>query len=119
MSLALIIVKLCGMIYKVALTRVYGLFGSELASFGTGLFNNAYEIYVPLFTIATAGLPIAVSRMISESNAQKRYKDIRRIHKVSIPFFVIMGIVCSLLMFGGSFFYIKIIISFFKTFSFI
>lgn len=109
MSLALIIVKLCGMIYKVALTRVYGLFGSELASFGTGLFNNAYEIYVPLFTIATAGLPIAVSRMISESNAQKRYKDIRRIHKVSIPFFVIMGIVCSLLMFGGSFFYIKII----------
>ncbi|MGN0475804.1 MAG: polysaccharide biosynthesis C-terminal domain-containing protein [Ruminococcus sp.] len=109
MSLALIVVKLCGMIYKVALTRVYGLFGDELASFGTGLFNNAYEIYVPLFTIATAGLPIAVSRLISESNAQKRYKDIRRIHKVSIPFFVIMGVVCSLLMFGGSFFYIKII----------
>lgn len=109
MSLALIVVKLCGMIYKVALTRVYGLFGAELASFGTGLFNNAYEIYVPLFTIATAGLPIAVSRLVSESNAQKRYKDIRRIHKVSIPFFVIMGVVCSLLMFGGSFFYIKII----------
>ena len=41
MSLALIIVKLCGMIYKVALTRVYGIFGDELASFGTGLFNNA------------------------------------------------------------------------------
>lgn len=109
MSLALIVVKLCGMIYKVALTRVYGLFGAELASFGTGLFNNAYEIYVPLFTIATTGLPIAVSRLVSESNAQKRYKDIRRIHKVSIPFFVIMGVVCSLLMFGGSFFYIKII----------
>ena len=76
MSLALIIVKLCGMIYKVALTRVYGIFGDELASFGTGLFNNAYEIYVPLFTLATAGFPIAVSRLISESNANKRYKDI-------------------------------------------
>ena len=80
MSLALIVVKLCGMIYKVALTRVYGLFGAELASFGTGLFNNAYEIYVPLFTIATAGLPIAVSRLVSESNAQKRYKDINIWH---------------------------------------
>ena len=76
MSLALVVVKICGMIYKVALTRVYGIFGDELAEFGIGLFNNAYEIYVPLFTIATAGLPIAVSRMISESNAQKRYKDI-------------------------------------------
>lgn len=109
MSLALIIVKLCGMIYKVALTRVYGIFGDELASFGTGLFNNAYEIYVPLFTLATAGFPIAVSRLISESNANKRYKDIRQIHKVSIPFFIIMGVIFSLLMFGGSFFYIRII----------
>lgn len=109
MSLALVVVKICGMIYKVALTRVYGVFGDELAEFGIGLFNNAYEIYVPLFTIATAGLPIAVSRMISESNAQKRYKDILRIHKVSIPFFILMGVICTLLMFGGSFFYVKLI----------
>ncbi len=109
MSFAIVVVKLCGMIYKVALTRVYGLFGEELASFGTGLFSNAYEIYVPLFTIATAGFPIAISRMISECNAQKRYKDIRTIHKVSIPFFIVMGIICSLLMLGGSFFYIRII----------
>lgn len=109
MSLAIVIVKLCGMIYKVALTRVYGLFGEDLASFGMGLFSNAYEIYIPLFTIATAGFPIAVSRLISECNARKRYKDIKMVHKVSIPFFVIMGIICSLLMFGGSFFYIKII----------
>ncbi len=109
MSLALVVVKICGMIYKVALTRVYGIFGDELAEFGIGLFNNAYEIYVPLFTIATAGLPIAVSRMISESNAQKRYKDIRQIHKVSIPFFLLMGIICTLLMFCGSFFYVNLI----------
>lgn len=109
MSIAIIIVKLCGMIYKVALTRVYGLFGEELASFGTGLFNNAYELYVPLFTIATGGFPIAISRLISESNAIGRYKDIRMIHKVSIPFFVVMGVVCTILMFFGSFFYIKII----------
>lgn len=109
MSLALVVVKLCGMIYKVALTKVYGIFGDELADFGMGLFNNAYEIYVPLFTIATAGLPIAVSRMVSECNAKKRYKDIVCVHKVSIPFFVIMGVVCTLLMFGGSFFYIEII----------
>lgn len=109
MSLALVVVKLCGMIYKVALTRVYGIFGDELASFGTGLFNNAYEIYVPLFTLATAGFPIAVSRLISESHANKRFKDIIKIHKISIPFFVIMGLIFSVLMFGGSFFYIKII----------
>jgi stage V sporulation protein B len=109
MSIAIMVVKLCGMIYKVALTRVYGLFGEELASFGSGLFNNAYEIYVPLFTIATGGFPIAISRMISESNAKRRYKDIRMIHKVSIPFFVIMGVVCTTLMFIGSFFYIRII----------
>ncbi len=109
MSIAIIIVKLCGMIYKVALTRVYGIFGEELASFGTGLFNNAYEIYVPLFTIATGGFPIAISRMVSESNAQNRYKDIRQIHKISLPVFIVMGVICTFLMFFGSFFYVEII----------
>ncbi len=109
LSISMIVVKLCGMIYKIMLTRIYSMFGDDFAGIGTGLFTNAYEIYIPLFTLATAGFPIAVSRLISESIAQERYKDVKMIHKVSKPFFVIMGLVCFSLMIGLSFVYVDIV----------
>lgn len=109
LSISMIVVKLCGMVYKIMLTRIYSMFGDQYAGIGTGLFTNAYEIYIPLFTLATAGFPIAVSRLISESIAQERYKDVKQIHKVSKPFFVIMGLVCFALMIGLSFVYVDII----------
>lgn len=109
MSISMVIVKILGMVYKVMLTRIYGMFGDDLAGIGTGLLSNAYEVYIPLFTLATAGFPIAVSRLISESIAEERYKDVRMIRKVSKPFFIGMGLICFALMVGISFFYVKII----------
>lgn len=117
MSLSMIVVKLLGMLFKVMLTRLYINFGDEFAGIGTGLLNNAYEVYNPLFTLATAGFPIAVSRLISESIAQKRYRDVARIHRVSKPFFILMGTVCFLLMVGVSFVYIRIIKSPYSIYS--
>ncbi len=111
LSASMVIVKLLGAVYKIAMTNLYSMFGEEYAGLGVGLFNNAYELYIPLFTVATAGFPIAVSRLISESITQKRYKDVRQIHKVSIPFFVLMGVFCFGLMFVGSFYYIEVISS--------
>lgn len=105
----MIVVKLCGMVYKIILTRIYSMFGDQYAGIGTGLFTNAYEIYIPLFTLATAGFPIAVSRLISESIAKERYNDVRRIHRISKPFFIAMGLVCFSLMVGLSFVYVDII----------
>ena len=109
LSISMAIVSLCGMVYKLMLTRIYSMFGDQYAGIGTGLFTNAYEIYIPLFTLATAGFPIAISRLISESIAKERYKDVRQIYKVSIPFFVIMGLSCFALMVGLSFVYVDII----------
>ncbi len=109
LTLSMVIVKICGFIDKILISNLFAMFGDNYAAIGTGLYNNAYEIYIPLFTIATAGFPIAVSRLISESIAEKRYNDVKQIHKVSIPFFIIMGTVCFLIMFCSSFFYINII----------
>ena len=102
MTLCLLVVKVIGMLYKVSLSNLYG-------AVGAGLLGNAYELYVPLFTLATAGFPIAVSRMVSESMSSKRYRDVRRIKDVAIPFFVIAGTIALLLMVLFSFFYVRII----------
>lgn len=111
LSASMVIVKILGAVYKIVMTNLYSMFGEQYAGLGMGLFNNAYEIYIPIFTIATAGFPIAVSRLISESVSQKRYKDVQLIHKISIPFFVTMGVICFAVMFFGSFYYINVISS--------
>lgn len=102
LTVCLLVVKVIGMLYKVSLSRLYG-------PVGAGLLSNAYELYIPLFTLATAGFPIAVSRMISESMTKGRYKDIRRIKDVAVPFFIVTGIICFLLMVLFSFFYVRFI----------
>ena len=109
MTMSMVIVKVLGFVDKIMISNLYAYFGDSYAAIGTGLYSNAYEIYIPLFTIATAGFPIAVSRLISESISQKRYNDVRQIHKVSIPFFATTGTICFLIMFCSSFFYIKVI----------
>lgn len=99
---SMIIVKLMGMIYKILLSNQYG-------GVGTGLFNSAYALYNPLFMLSTAGFPIAISRMVSESITKKRYRDVKQIHRISVPIFVIAGCLCFLVMILGSFIYIKLI----------
>lgn len=99
---SMIIVKLMGMIYKILLSNQYG-------GVGTGLFNSAYALYNPLFMLSTAGFPIAISRMVSESITKKRYRDVKQIHRISVPIFVIAGCLCFLAMVLGGFLYVKII----------
>ncbi|MGN0537843.1 MAG: polysaccharide biosynthesis C-terminal domain-containing protein [Acutalibacteraceae bacterium] len=102
LGMSTVIVKLMGMVYKIILS-------SMLGGVGTGLFNSAYALYNPLFMLSTAGFPIAISRMVSESITRKRYRDVRQIHRLSIPIFVVAGLVCFVAMILGGFVYVKVI----------
>ena len=84
LTLSMVIVKVFGLLDKVILTGIFSGVSFEqavaggtetvnFASFGLGLYSNAYEIFVVIFTVATGGLPIAISRLVSESTAQKRF----------------------------------------------
>ncbi len=117
LTVSMILVKLCGLLQKVLLTNLYSTLGSTYGEFGSGLFANAYELYVPLFTLATIGFPVAISRMVSESFAKGRYKDVRRIYKVAKPFFIIMGTACFFLMVVGGFIYVDYIDSPYSLFA--
>lgn len=98
LGISMVIVKIIGMVYKILLANV-------LNGVGNGLLSTTYEVYNVLFMLATAGFPIAISRMISESVAENRFRDVKRIHKVSVPIFVCSGIICfSIMVFGGTFY---------------
>ena len=65
LAVGILVVKLIGMFYKIPLVNIIG-------EEGTADFNNAYNIYAVLLTISTAGLPVAVSKLVSEANATGR-----------------------------------------------
>ncbi|HIW73560.1 MAG TPA: polysaccharide biosynthesis protein [Firmicutes bacterium] len=70
-----------------------------------GYFDAAYNIYIPLYTVSTAGFPIAVSRLVSESLALGRFRDIRVIHRVANRIFFITGTIGTVIMFAAAFLY--------------
>ena len=78
-------VKLIGMLYKIPLTNFIG-------AVGRGYFSTAYGVFTPVFAIATAGLPVAISRLVSQNMALGQYKQVQGILRVSIKCFLITGI---------------------------
>ena len=111
LTVSMVIVKVFGLLDKVILERIFSTLGGNYASTGMGLYSNAFEFFVVIFTVATGGLPIAISRLVSQNMTQKRYKDVRQIHKISIPFFTIVGAVCFLIVAGASFPYTYFVIN--------
>ncbi|MBQ1755796.1 MAG: polysaccharide biosynthesis protein, partial [Oscillospiraceae bacterium] len=63
-----------------------------LGKSGFGYFNTAYDIYAVLLMVSTTGLPVAMSRMISESRTLGRTRQIRQIYRVSLLVFLIIGL---------------------------
>ena len=89
LSLSAVIVKIIGLIYKIPMFK---LLGSE----GMGYFNSAYEIYALFCVIATAGLPVAMSVMISSSKDTERRAG--QILKVALGLFLVLGAIGALIM---------------------
>lgn len=91
LTVANILVKSVGLISKIALNRVVG-------SVGAGYYSSAYEIYAFLYVISTAGLPIAISIMVSKSRAAGRLSETEKIYNTAFKFFATMGLVLTGLM---------------------
>ena len=78
-----IIVKIIGAVFKIPLTNL-------IHEEGMGLFSTSYTIFTFAFVIATAGFPIAISKMVAESAALGNDRDAKHIFSISL---VILGII--------------------------
>ncbi|MBQ2667868.1 MAG: polysaccharide biosynthesis protein [Clostridia bacterium] len=87
----LLLVKVIGALFKIPLSAVIG-------EEGMGYFSTAYSFYNVLFSIATAGFPVAVSRMVSESDSLGRRAEVERIRRVAVPLFFGTGLFGTVLM---------------------
>ena len=92
LTVGVIIMKVLGAIYKIPL-------GNILGDEGYSMFMGAYSIYFIFFTLATAGLPVALSRLIAESDANGRAKNEEKTFRVARWTFFVIGLVFALVMF--------------------
>ena len=88
---AVAVTKLLGALYKVPL-------GNLLDREGMAHFYAAYNIYSLLLVLSTAGLPVALSRMVSRAAAQRRYGAVRRCLHLGLALLAALGLVCSAVM---------------------
>lgn len=86
-----VIVKLIGALFKIPLSSKYCL-----GDLGFGYFSSAYDLFTPFYALAMAGLPVAVSKTVSEYLAKGRYGDVRQMLKVSRRVYLAAGLICFL-----------------------
>ncbi len=90
LALANILGKIFGFLYKVPLNSILG---DEMANV-----NSAYAVYTTLYMISTAGIPVAVSVLISESRARGGKTRVMGIYNVSMTALSIIGLIGTLIM---------------------
>lgn len=92
LTAGVVVMKILGAIYKIPLQNILG-------DTGYGYFFASYTIYNFFLTISTAGLPVALSRMISRANTLERPAQARRIFRVALATLSVLGVIFTLIMF--------------------
>ncbi len=92
LTVGVIVMKLLGFIYKIPL-------GNILGDEGYSMFLSAYNIYNVFFALATAGLPVALSRLVAEADANGRVKQEEKTFRVAQRTFFVIGLVFALILF--------------------
>lgn len=87
-----LISKLLGALYRIPFFRVVG-------PEGMGLYQMAYPLYTMLLAVSSAGIPVAVSKLISENLAHRDYAGVNKVFRISLIFITaVSGLTSVLLM---------------------
>ena len=87
-----IICKLVGVLYSIPLARILG-------DQGLGVFQTVFPTYNLLLTLSSAGLPVAVSRMVAHYLAKEERTNAKASFSIALVLLSSIGGLFSLLMF--------------------
>ncbi len=90
-----LVVKILGAVFRIPL-------GNMVSETSMAYYQPAYYIYTFFIVIATSGIPVAISRMVSERAVQGDYRGAHRAFKVSAFLMFGIGAVSFLLLFFGA-----------------
>jgi len=90
--------RIIGAVFRIVLAAILG-------DEGIGLYMYAYPIYSTLLVVSTAGIPVALSKLMAENIALKDYREALRVFRVALFILTLTGLVITLvLLLGADFF---------------
>lgn len=92
LTIASIVVRIIGMIYRIPITNIIG-------DQGNAIYSAAYEIYSIILMISSFSIPLAVSKMVSEKVAKRQRKHAYQVFKAALVFSLFVGGVAAILTF--------------------
>ena len=91
-TLGIVITKVIGLVYVIPFYAIIGIQGGALYSY-------AYSIYNMFLNLATSGIPVAMSKVVSEFNSLKYYYTKERTFRMGLKIIGILGISVFLILF--------------------
>ncbi len=85
-----IIVKLIGALFKIPLSADY-----VLGDLGFGYFSAVYDLYIPVYTLALSGFPVAIAKMTADFIAKRDSENTRKIFSMSFKALLCLGVIGS------------------------
>lgn len=87
-----IVVKVVGAVFRIPL-------GNLIGDVGMSYYQTAYPIYNWLLVVSTAGIPIAIAKMISEKDALGDREGVRRIFRTAFWVLSAIGVCTTVILF--------------------
>jgi stage V sporulation protein B len=92
LAVAALVARVLGLVQRVPLQHLLG-------DDGMGTFGIAFNIYNIMLTIATAGIPSALSKLVSERVELGQYEEANRIYRAAIYFAVVAGVLMTVFVY--------------------
>lgn len=92
LAIAALLSKMLGVVYRIPYQNITG-------DLGLYVYQQVYPLYSLLLILATAGFPIAVSKLIAERVALGDHSGAKRVFKVSVTVLSLTGVVFFLLLY--------------------
>ena len=102
-TFGIVISKILGMFYVIP-------FYAIVKEKGGALYGYAYTIYSFFLALSTAGIPLAISKIVSEYHTLGYYKTKERTFRIAKQISILMGLICFILLFVFAPFVAKLIL---------
>lgn len=92
-----LICKIVGVLYRIPLAQAVG-------AKGMAIYQQVFPSYNLLLTISSAGIPVAISRMVAHCLAQNDPRNAKRVFTASMAMLTVLGVVSTafLMLFSGN-----------------
>lgn len=95
LAMAGILVRIIGLVYRIPMLNIIG-------DEANGIYSAAYNVYNIMLVLSTYGLPMAVSKLVSDRIAKKHYKDAKKIFTASMLIAICTGGLAACVTFFGA-----------------